>query len=167
MRDARTSGAVTDQVVFQPGLSLQADPDLRPGGQFRSPAGRLLELEVAYAGAGQWIGLHVALAGLNDLTGITWVGLTSRHAAPEELMIRVCLRSGVGNGPDAGFVDCFFDKHILSVPEPLNHVDALYTEARQTLPETLPEIASWRELVLFLPRQNFRWDLHDLRLFAV
>lgn len=163
LRASDIRGDITAQMTFQPGLSLQADPALKPAGQFRSPAGRLLELDITCGGTGDWIALHVALSGLDDLADITWIGLTCRHAAPHELMIRPCLRSG----GDDGFTDCFFDKHMLGVVEARNHVDALHVATTRAHPLTLPDRAPWRELLLFLPKQDLRWDLHDLRLFAL
>lgn len=158
MRTRVSDGDITDTVHFQHGLSLRADPELNVGGQYHSPSGRLLELDVTCAGPGKWLALHISL-GVTELTDCAWVGLTCRQAATAEQLIRPCLRSGT----DTGFVDCFFDKHMLAVPEPRNHVDVLHIETRPDLPET----ALWRELVLFLPTRDFRWDMHDLRLFII
>lgn len=158
LRRGREKGEITDVTQIPPALKLRADPALVVGGSWRSPSGRLLELEVTTAGAGAWIALHVPLD-LTDLKDYAWVGLTCRSVAPKELVIQPCLRSGTQNG----FVDCFFGKHILTVPKPLNYVDALHIETHSALPET----ALWRELILFLPKQGFRWDLHDLRLFVI
>jgi len=158
LRHASSEGRIRTVTPFQPGLSLQADPDLMVDGEFRSPAGRLLELDVTTAGTGSWIALHIRLVD-PDLSDCAYLGFACRHAAPGELAIQPCLRSGTADG----FSDCFFTKHILSVPEPLNHVDALHIPTRRAISETAP----WRELVLFLPRHDFRWDLHDLRLFAI
>jgi hypothetical protein len=158
MRAHLCNGVITDTVQFLPGLALHANPALNVGGVYRSPSGRLLELDVTTSGTGGWIALHASLEIL-ALTDYRYIGLVCLCAAPKEQMIRACLRSGT----DEGFVDCFFDKHILAGPEPRNHVDVLHTDTRRTLPEWAP----WRELVLFLPTQNFRWDLHDLRPFVV
>lgn len=157
-QDRSEGGDLADFVKFRPGLSLHADPALRIGGHWRSPAGRLLELEIACPGTGQWIALHIALNAA-DLTAAAWIGFACRSAGLNDLMIRPCLRSGT----DDGFTDCFFDKHILATAEPQAHVDALHVASHRTIPETAP----WRELVLFLPRQDCRWHLHDLRPFLL
>lgn len=158
MRKSLCAGDITDKVTFRPGMALHADPALKVGGQYRLPAGRLLELEVTTAAKGDWIALHVSLTATN-LADHAYIGLACRSAAPREQLIQPCLRSGT----DDGFHDCFFDKHILAGPEPRNHVDALHIETHRDLPTTAP----WRELVLFLPKHSFRWDLHDLRMFLV
>lgn len=150
------AGQITADTEFRPGLSLHADPALQVSGQWRSPPGRLLELDVNIGGTGAWIGLHLALDAA-ELSDCGWLGFACRLAAPEEVMIRPCLRSGT---PD-GFTDCFFAKHILAVPELRNHLDALHPATNRHIPETAP----WRELILFLPRQDFRLYLHDLRPF--
>lgn len=158
MRDVRPKGGIADNTEFLPGLSLHADPALHVSGQWCSPAGRLLELDLRMNGRGAWIGLHVALH-TPDFADYGWLGFTYRGTAPQEVLIHPCLRSGT----QSGFSDCFFDKHILATPETGNHVDALHLPTRHEIPETAP----WRELVLFLPRQDFQWQLHDLRLFLI
>lgn len=158
LRGDTPDGEITDTIRFHPGVFLRADPALKVGGRFRSPAGRLLELDVTTSGNGHWIGLHIAFPA-QDISDFAFMGFSCRHAAPEQQMIRPCLRSGT----ETGFSDCFFNKHILAVPEPLNHVDALHLETSRTIPQTAP----WRELILFLPQQDFRWHLHDLRLFLI
>ena len=87
------------------------------------------------------------------------VGFAARIAAPEILVARACLRSGT----EEGFVDCFFDKHLLFRPEEASHVDALPVHHRADLPLRAP----WRELILFLPTDDFRLSLIDLRVFVV
>lgn len=157
-RDRSGEGNIENSVIFRPGIALHADPALGVSGTWRSPAGRLLELEAAISGPGQWIALHVALDA-PDLSRHAWLGFTCRSAAANEVMVRPCLRSGT----DGGFTDRFFDKHILADPEPRCHVDAIHLPTARTLPEAAP----WRELVLFLPRESFRWHLHDLRPFLI
>ena len=151
-------GTLAGHTDFCPGLSLLADPALGVGGAWRSPAGRLLELEITTSAPGDWLALHLRLEGQERLQG-GWIGFACRHAAADRLMIRAALRSGTGDG----FSDHFFDKHILATPEPLNHLDAFNLAATRAIPEQAP----WRELVLFLPTRALRWDLHDLRAFRL
>lgn len=158
LRDMRAEGNIASLSEACPGLALHSDAGLTISGHWQSPAGRLLELDVAIDGHGDWLGLHVAL-GLDDLTALDWVGLTCRVAAPAEIMIRPCLRSGQTDG----FTDSFFPRHILAVAEPRNHVDTLHIPTSRAIPETAP----WRELVLFLPRESFSLHLQDLKIFAV
>ena len=155
LRAGQVRGEVTHGVTPTPGIALHADSGLTLGGQYRSPAGRLLELEVEAAGQGQWLGLHIALCA-PDLFAATWLTLTCRSAARGAMMIRPCLRSGQASG----FVDCFFDKHILADHTPRAHIDGLHLPSTRAIPDTAP----WRELVLFLPRESFTWHLHDLRV---
>lgn len=158
LRDGITTGDIAERVDFAPGISLIADAPLGVGGSWRSPAGRLLELDISMAGRGDWIALHMALD-LPDLADIAFIGFGCTGVGPTQQIIRPCLRSGLDDG---GFVDCFLDRHILTRTDAIPHVDALYVPTCRTLPETAP----WRELLLFLPTEPLRWHLHDLRIFA-
>lgn len=157
LRAARGEGALGTGVEFAPGIAFHADPGLGLSGRYSSPAGRLLELSARISGVGDWAALHIALD-LPDLGGLGWIGFACRTAAPREVMIRPCLRTG----EEGGFADRFFPKHILSGPEVRGHLDAFDLAE---VPE-LPRAAPWRELVLFCPRTDFDWHLHDLRVFA-
>lgn len=158
LRGSSGHGPIAGTTEFSAGLALRADPETRLRGQYRSPAGRMLELEVVTEAPCNWIALHITLAA-KDLTGAAWIGFACHSAGRDEVMVRPCLRSGTGDG----FGDCFFPRHLLSDHEPRSHVDALYLPGARGVPETAP----WRELVLFLPRETFVWHLHDLRLFLI
>lgn len=141
------------------GIRLHPDPAGELTATVSSPRARLLELEVAVVRPGAWLGLHVPLH-LPDLPGIRWLGFAARSNATHALAVRACLRSGVAGG----FLDVFFDRHVLSQAGQGDHVDMLATDH---LPE-LPQQAPWREFVLFLPPgESFGWALHDLRFFAL
>lgn len=57
-----SAGTLTAETTeLAPGLFLNADPSLELSGQWRSPPGRLLELQVETTGRGAWMALHVAL----------------------------------------------------------------------------------------------------------
>lgn len=155
---AINDGGITDSIEFCPGFSLHANPGLQAGGTWRSPAGRILELNITTRNRGDWMALHLRLEGVEDLAG-AWIGFACRHAALEQQLIRPVLRSGT----KSGFSDHFFDKHILATPDPRNHLDAINMATNRTIPEHAP----WRELVLFLPPRALRWHLHDLRLFRL
>ncbi|SFU21338.1 hypothetical protein [Sedimentitalea nanhaiensis] len=158
LRDDLIVGEITDRTEFAPGLALLADPALGARGSWRSPAGRLLELDIATAGRGDWIALHLTLD-LPDLTPLTYFGFACTGVAPQAHVIHPCLRSG---GPEGGFSDAFFDRHILTRTDPVAHVDALHLPTRRRV----PPLAPWRELVLFLPTVSLCWHLHDLRVFT-
>lgn len=91
-------------------LKLHADPALQVGGAWRSPAGRLLELDLETAGPGKWIGLHLALGQL-DLMSFRYAGMACRSAADGIEVLRPCLRAGL---PDGRYSDCFFPRHLLA-----------------------------------------------------
>lgn len=151
--------ALENDLTFLPGLELHADPALGMTGRYRSPAGWLLEIEAEMTGAGKWFALHLALPA-QDLTGYGVLGFALRASANGMHIVRACLRSGLEDG---GFQDYFFDKHILLRPEEATHLDALPLRQIWELPIQAP----WREIVLFLPPQDIRLSLIDLRVFIV
>ncbi|WP_291730908.1 hypothetical protein [Leisingera sp. F5] len=159
LRDSQASGDIAEHSEIQPGITLHADPALKARGQWRSPAGRLLELEVTAGSEGSWFGLHMDLGGIS-MSQAGLLGIACRSTAPSIEAIRACIRSGRSEG---GFDDCFFTKRILAHPEASSHLDALQISLQPDLPPEAP----WRELILFLPAHSFRLDLHDLRLFIV
>ena len=159
LRHSQSEGEIQAHTEIQTGMALHADPALRPSGQWRSPAGRLLELDVTVAGAGGWFGLHMPLGNI-DLSQAGIIGIACRGTSPSIEAILVCIRSRVVEG---GFDDCFFPKRILTHPDSSSHLDAI--QINQQL--ELPPVSPWRELILFLPLHSFRLDLHDLRLFIV
>lgn len=158
LRNGDHTGDLSQDVTFLPGLKLNADPALALSGQYTSPAGWLLQLDVQIDNPGSWVGLHLDLPA-NDLSHVGVIGFAARIAGPEVLMARACLRSG----SDSGFVDCFFDKHLLFRPEETSHLDAVSVAQRMMLPVQAP----WRELILFLPTESFTLSLIDLRVFVV
>lgn len=158
LRNELREGALDTHVPLLPGIDLHADPALEMAGHYRSPEGRILEIDAQPAGKGEWAALHIALPA-RDLGSYGALGFALRGAAPDMRVLRACLRSGTGDG----FVDCFFDKHILLRSEDSSHVDALAVQERSYLPNE----ARWRELILFLPPQTFQLSLVDLRVFLV
>lgn len=162
LREDAREGALGQDPQVAPGVALHADPALGMTGTWRSPPGRLLEIEARPARPGSWFGLHVSLGGCDlDRHGI--VGFACRTRSSELQILRACLRSGIDARPGGAFVDRFFDKHILSQPVEGSHLDALPARGHEALPAQAP----WRELILFLPTEGFDWSLIDLRLFIV
>jgi hypothetical protein len=145
--------------TLAPGLTLHSDPAAGITGQWRSPRGRLLELETTVTTPGGWLALHLVFP-LRDLAGVVWLGFALRGASDRGVALRACLRSGV----PGGFHDSFFDRHILAQPMETDHHDLIAPDRVPGLPLQAP----WREFILFLPPdRDLRLSLHDLRIFAL
>lgn len=158
LRRQDAGGDLTQNVSFVPGVMLNADPELGLSGTWRSAENRVLEFDASIQGLGNWLGLHISVP-LQDTRGHGIAGFAARIQAQDIFVARASLRSGT----EGGFVDCFFDKHMLFTPDEATHVDALQLHQRDTIPATAP----WREIVLFLPTESFKLDLIDLRVFVV
>lgn len=158
LRKEQRTGELAADAGILPGLGFHADPDLNLSGNWSSEQGRLLDIDASIPKLGGWVGLHLSLPlGTTRPHGI--IGFAARIQALEIFVARACLRSG----REGGFVDCFFDKHLLFTPEEASHVDALQISQRDTIPEEAP----WRDLILFLPTESFRLSLIDWRVFVV
>ncbi len=127
-------------------LMLHADPAAEIGGQWDSPAGRLLTIRAENRRPGAWFALHVPLPGAADLSAFAWLILALRSSADHALIIRACLRSGT----DAGFRDDFFPLDVLALPNEADHLDHLVPAH---LPD-LPPRAPWREWCCSCHRRN-------------
>lgn len=158
MRKEHRAGELGTDLTFLPGLELHADPELNLSGSWTSAESEVLEIDAAIPGLGGWVGLHLSLP-VGTTRGHGVLGFAARIRAPEIFVARACLRSG----RDGGFVDCFFDKHLLFTPDEASHVDALQLHQRDTIPEEAP----WRDLILFLPTESFRLSVIDWRVFVV
>lgn len=139
-----------------PGIKLHADPDLGLGGDLRSPPGTLAQIRAQMQAPGDWCALHIGLGRGAPGAGL---GFACRIWAEAPEVLRPCLRSVTADGIE----DSFFPKHILAHPGGLLHVDHLDLTSGALLPPT----ARKRELVLFLPTQDFSITLADLRVFAL
>lgn len=148
-----------DTTQLTGGAFLNADPALNLAGDFRSPPDRVLELSCKMTGAGNWFGLHLPLD-LPSVANFSHLGVLCRMSAPENWMVRPCLRSA---DPDHGFRDSFFNKHMLTTERPHSHVDALHLDNRLDIPLT----AQWRELIFFLPCESFTLSIQDLHIFTL
>lgn len=152
------------EATFVPGVSLRAAPSLTLSGRLTSPVGAILEIDAQLSqgkGAGKddgWIALHVAMPA-RDMRGLGVFGFVARMRSDETRALRACLRSGTADG----FVDAFFEKHILIRPDETSHLDALPLTLRHDVPHDAP----WREFIIFLPVATFRICLIDLRIFLV
>lgn len=158
LRQQELSGDLAQNVTFVPGVMMNADPELGLSGTWQSPDNRVLHFDASIQGLGNWLGLHISVP-IQDTRGKGIIGFAARIQAPDIFIARASLRSGAENG----FVDCFFDKHLLFTPDEATHVDALQLHQRDNIPATAP----WREIVLFLPTESFKLDLLNLRVFVV
>jgi len=158
LRREHRTGALGQDVTILPGLELHADPELNLTGTWTSAENEVLEFDAAVQGLGGWVGLHLSVPA-QSLAPNAIVGFAARIRAPEIFVARACLRSG----REGGFTDCFFDKHLLFSPDEANHVDVLQVAQR----DTVPEKALLRDLILFLPTENFRMSFVDWRVFVV
>lgn len=157
LRVGHTSGVMSDDITFTPGVELHADAALGMTGTYRSPAGQMLQIDAKMQRSGGWVGLHIALPH-RDLSDYEAFGFMARFSASQVLIAQACLRSGVQGG---GFKDHFFEKHLLLRPEATSHLDALHVHYAHDFDLE----ASWRELILFLPTEDFHLSLVDLRVF--
>ncbi|MFT7058418.1 MAG: hypothetical protein ACJASV_000919 [Pseudorhodobacter sp.] len=155
------SPAIMSGAGLRAGLQLHVAAEAELTGHLSSPRDRLLELEVQNTRPGAWFGLHLPLD-LPDLSDVAWLGFAARSNASQVMALRVCLRSGLG--PDHGFQDLFFDRHVLSQAGQSDHLDMIAPNQQPELPLQAP----WREMILFLPPdQSFDWALQDLRFFVL
>ena len=158
MRERTQEDDLSDQVKISNEIYLNADPSLGLGGRYQSAVGEILSIDARIPSTGYWIGLHIKLS-VRDFSDVGLIGFASRGHAPEYTIVNPCIRSGTKDG----FVDCFFGKHMLLHGNSAQHVDAISIEDRDDLPDKAP----WRELILFLPTQDFQLTLTDLRIFVV
>jgi len=153
------SGDIGDDATqIAAGIKVLADPALKMGGSWSSPEGRLVELSLRPEAEGEWLALHIDLP-TRDLAPFGMLGIAARVAAKEMRLMRACLRSGT----ESGFVDCFFDKHLMAQVSPRLHLDVIAFSPRDDLPLWAP----WREVVLFLPTEASDLSLIDLRVFIL
>lgn len=158
LRDATQSGEMRSHVPLEHGIFLRCNPDIEVRGHYVSLRDQMFELNVNALAESAWMALHLELPA-RDLTQSGFVGLTCRCASPVPQIIQPCLRTGTADG----FVDCFFDEHILSRAEAHNHCGGVAIQGHARIPPQAP----WREMLLFFPTQNFAWSLLDLRIFVV
>lgn len=123
----------------------------------RSAPGGGINLKSTVFASGRWMGLHFGLGDL-DLSRSAVLGYYSQQRSSRSCTWRVCLRSGT---PD-GFVDHFFDKHVVAHSGSSTQVDMLELQSLKTLPLR----ATWRELVVFFFPESFDVTLQDFRLLS-
>lgn len=142
-----------------PGISFSFDPDAELSGRLKAADGAVLSFAIEEIKNSGWLALHISMGGF-DLASYGVIGFVCKTQAPNAIALRACIRSGT----EAGFVDCFFDKHLVGYSEPSTHLDAMDVSIQKTLPAQAP----WRDFVLFLPPDRpTDLTLLDLRFFIV
>lgn len=158
-RGKARAGRLESHVALTEEMSLQADPALQLRGSYSAGKDSFLTLKAEMPGAGSWFALHISLPPDTAAQPFGLLGYAARFRSEETHVISVALRSG----QEAGFVDCFFDKHLLMRPEEACAHDALTPGAQRELPAYAP----WRELVFFFPLKACRISLLDLRVITL
>jgi hypothetical protein len=149
---------ICDQPIV-PGILFSFDSKATMKGALLEDDAAVLSFRIESLKNSAWLALHVSLGGF-DLDGYDIIGFICKSHAPAAISMKACIRSGT----EAGFIDCFFDKHVVSYAKPSTHLDALDITTRKALPAQ----ALWRDFVLFLPPDRpVEATLQDLRLFIV
>lgn len=149
--------AVTGQHLV-PGIFFSLDPDQTNTVDVSSVPGELMSLRIGVEKPGRWLTLNMGF-GAADLSDCKIVGFACKLDAPATTTFRVCLRSG----GEAGHRDVFFPKTVVAYPKTALHLDVLEVEAN---PDIHPK-ASWREIVVFFPRETTVVNLRDFRLIVI
>jgi len=153
------TGGIPCEEPVAPGVQFSFDPNASFKGSLQDAEDAVLSFKVEQIEGSGWFALHVSLGGI-DLTPYDVIGFVCKSDAPSALAIKACLRSG----SEAGFSDCFFDKHIVAYGKTSTHLDAIDISQRPDLPQQ----ADWRDFVLFFPHDKpLQVTLRDLRFFIV
>ncbi|MEL6583952.1 MAG: hypothetical protein AAFQ36_08975 [Pseudomonadota bacterium] len=151
------STPITDGEHFSPGVWMLFDPEGSQTAKVESSEHGPVTLSVETQKPGGWMGLHIALGGL-DLSNVGSFGLVFRSRAPKAMSIQPCLRSGT----DDGFSDAFFSKAIVAHKASGTHLDCLELATAPRVPAQAP----WRDLVFFFQPGSFSLELHSLKIFT-
>lgn len=150
------TGVLAEGARLAPGAFLSVDPEGQLTGQFKTGAGTVLDLSYEVQKPPRWLALHLELGALPLLDKAVF-GIVCKSRAPQAATFRLCLRSAV----QGGFVDAFFDKHVVAYADQSTHVDLLRLGARNDVPAEAP----WRDLILFFQTRSAQIHLNDLRVF--
>lgn len=159
LRAEAPAGDIENGTPLVPGVWLAWPGEGAVAGSLRAGADLALDLDVTAVDGCDWYTLNVSLGGF-DLKDSAVLGVVAKGSAARTLALKACVRSGT----EDGFVDCFFDKHLILTGEEAVHLDIFETRATAQLPAEAP----WRDFVLFLPTdRSFALTLSDLRFFVV
>ena len=152
-------GDIPCETPIAPGVRLSFDPAARFRGHLRPEVEGVLSFRVEQIEGSGWFALHVMLGGV-DLSDFSVIGFVCKSDAPSALALKTCIRSG----NEAGFIDCFFDKHVVAYGETSTHLDVIDLSRNPDLPRQAP----WRDFVMFFPNDKpIDLTLRDLRFFIV
>jgi len=159
LRTEKPTGKIPCEHPIIPGVRFSFDPAARFKGQLQNHPDSLLSFKIDKIEGSDWFALHISLGDI-DLSAYDVIGFVCKSDAPNAMIYRACLRSG----SEAGFSDCFFDKHIVAHSETSTHLDVIDIAQKSTLPKQ----AEWRDFILFLPADRpLALNLRDLRFFIV
>jgi len=156
--DRKLSGSISSGEILAPGLWLSFESDGPVVGSFETFPGMMISIKMNPSGKGISGAFHVAL-GESDLAEKYYLGFVARIQSPNACSFRVCLRSGSG----FGFEDQYFYKPVISVSDPVAHLDVIPILNTHSVPLWAP----WRELLLSFECRSIEFSLLDLRIFTV
>lgn len=152
-------GGIPCETPISPGVRFSFDPEAQFQGHLRPEVEGLLSFRVEKIEETGWFALHVMLGGA-DLSDYSVIGFVCKSDAPSSLALKTCIRSGT----ESGFVDCFFEKHVVAYAETSVHLDVIDLSRKPDFPQQAP----WRDFVMFFPNDKpTDLTLRDLRFFIV
>jgi len=159
MSAEQPTGAIPCEEPITLGVRFSYDANAAFQGHLRADENAVLSFKVDQIEGSGWFALHISLGGI-DLSPYAVIGFVCKSEAPSAVAFKACIRSG----SEAGFSDCFFDKHVVAYGEASTHLDVI--DIAQT--PALPTQADWRDFVLFFPPDKpIEIILRDLRFFIV
>lgn len=158
LRSTAGTGSLVEGAPLAPGAFLSVDQEAKLSGQFKTGEGAVLNLAYEVQKPPRWLAMHLQMGSL-PLNETSVFGVVCKSQAPQAATFRICLRSGIAGG----FVDAFFDKHVVAYADQSTHVDLLRLESRSDVPAEAP----WRELILFFQTRSAQITVRDLRVFIV
>lgn len=158
LRTTRSSGILTEGASLAPGAFMSVDAEAKLSGQFKTGEGAVLNLSYEVQKPPRWLAMHLQLGPL-PLSEASVFGVVCKSQALQAATFRICLRSGIAGG----FVDAFFDKHVVAYADQSTHIDLMRLESRSDVPTEAP----WRDLILFFQTRSAQLTVKDLRVFIV
>ena len=143
---------------FVPGCWISFENNGQQVAKITSTEGEAFTLDFSVAHPGEWLSLNLSLGGFS-LAERSIIGFVCNVSSPRPLTLRPCIRSG----SESGFLDCFFDKHVIAYEQKSTHVDILEVGR----PHSLPAEAQWRDLLFFMKPETLTVTFHDLKIFIV
>lgn len=144
--------------IFE-GVTINQDPDEPRPVALSSASGQVFRISAPGNEATKWTTANFVLGSI-DLSDVEVLGVLIKTQSMEDaLAYRVAIRSGMGSR----FKDTFFKKHVVSTSDKGVHLDLLELHKESSL----PKLADWRDLVIFLPNKKIDLVVHDVRFFAV